>query len=390
MNLKDFKGLKEILKRKDRADARLLALDKFYDMPNKDRVHGLGLKTSVSFVNLDDLEIGFDKLKGYPTEVFTDQKVLFFEGEEIFNSNVKGLDKIKDAISNFVSSDKIDVLHEALNDVLLVYIPSGSEFDILMFDKVLSNNSFSHTIFYFGENSKANILYHVSNDKGFVGTEFLNIICDNNSDVFFGFVKDLTKDYYLHNKNNNYVYDNATLKFLSADFGGKLIVDDTVNKIVGVGASADIDNIFYGVLGEEFDVNGSSIHANKKTSSLITLKGVLESSKALTRGLVKIEENAPDSNGYQKSDIMLLDEKSHAISIPDLLIHNDQVKCSHGSTISHLEEEKVFYLQSRGLSKIEASRKLVEGFYFPVIERIPNEQIKEKVIEKIERRLYLK
>lgn len=391
MNISDFKGVKEILKRKDRSAKRLEAFDNFIQLESKDRIHGLGIKTGLKWADLDVLEIGFNKLKGHPENVFSDQKIIILEGEDILNSKLEGINTILDHIGGFDKKDRIDSLHEAVNNLTLVYIPSNSVFDSVMLDKFLSNNSFNHTLFYFGKNSKVNLLYHITSDPGdFVGTEYLNVLCDTNSTVFFGFIKDLGKGYYLHNRNFNVVLEGADLNFLTGDFGGRLIVNDTVTRIIGKNSNANTDNLFYGTNSEEFDISGSSIHANSHTSSLLTLKGVLEDSRALTRGLVKIEDNAPNSNGYQKSDILLLDDKSKAVSIPDLLIHNDQVKCSHGSTISHLEEDKVFYLQSRGLGKKDAMRKLVEGFYHPVFDKIPSEIIKEKFVEKIESRIYVK
>ena len=388
MKLTDLKGVKEILKRKDRAQKRLDALKRFESRENHDRIHGLGLKTSTSFANLNDLEIGFDELSGSPLDIFENNKILFYKGQEIYDMDYEGKEKILDTIEKLEKKDKIDDLHEAVSETLLIYVPKESVFEEVLLKKVLSKNSFSHIIFYFGQRSKVELMYDVSSEEGdFIGAEIVQIIVDENSEVFFGLVKDLEKGYYMHNKNYAYLHDNSTLNLLTADFGGRLIVTETYSKMIGKNSTANTDNLFYGKNGEEFDVSGSSIHANKETSSLISLKGVLEKSKAMTRGLVKIEDNAPESNGYQKSDIILLDEESKAVSIPDLLIHNDQVKCSHGSTISHLEEDKIFYLQSRGLDKLTASKKLVEGFYYPMLEKIKNVSFKEHIQNKIEKRL---
>lgn len=385
MNVKNHEEIKSFLKTKDRVDERLLAFDTFLNEEAKDRIHGLGIKTSVKWVELDDLE--FDNQEDLAIK---NEDVLVLKGKDVFSSELEGVDKVIEQINSIKGSERIDYLHKAISNLTLVYFKKDTSYGYVNIDKFLSNNSFNHTLFYFGKGCSVNLLYHItSKSTGFVGTEYLNILCDEDSQVFFGFAKDLKSDCYLHNKNFNVVLDNATLNFLTADFGGRLIVDETITKLVGVNSVGNTDNLFYGTNSEEFDVSGSSIHANKQTSSLLTLKGVLEDSRALTRGLVKIEDNAPDSNGYQKSDILLLDDKSKAVSIPDLLIHNDQVKCSHGSTISHLEEDKIFYLQSRGLGKQEAMRKLVEGFYYPVLEKVPSEEIKEKFVEKIQRRIYV-
>ena len=380
------KNFESELEQMDRSNERITALNNFFSTAQTDRIHGLGIKTSVSFADLEKVDVSLDN--GFELN-FDSKDVVVLRGKDIFESGLVGIDKISALLKEFEFKEKIDYLHFALSSLTLVYIKEDSKIDFFEVERILKKNSFSHIIFYFGKNSFANILYSVKGlGEEFVGTDYLTLIIEDNCRVSFSALKDLPENFYVHAKNKNLVGKDSDLHFVTADFGGKLIVNETLSLLKGQGSNANTDNIFYGRKKEQFDVSGSSVHANENTSSLLSLKGVLEESKAVTRGLVQICDNAPESNGYQKSDIMLLDDKSHAVSIPDLLIHNDQVKCSHGSTISHLEEDKVFYLQSRGLSILDAQRKLVEGFFFPIISSIKSDQVKEIIIKKIEARIY--
>jgi hypothetical protein len=106
--------------------------------------------------------------------------------------------------------------------------------------------------------------------------------------------------------------------------------------------------------------NDIVIHSGKNTNSLIASRGYLVNSKSDFRGLIKIEPSAFDSQGFQESAI-LLEGNSKAISVPDLEILNNEVKCSHGSTISRVKDEDLFYFESRGISKTIARFMLVEG-----------------------------
>ena len=104
-----------------------------------------------------------------------------------------------------------------------------------------------------------------------------------------------------------------------------------------------------------------------------------DSSKGLSRGLVRIGKNAAGSNGYEKQDALLLSDKAEADAIPNLEIHNNEVKCSHGSTVGQIDAEKMFYLMSRGLNEKEAKLKIVEGYFMPILDTFEDESVKEQI-----------
>ena len=103
-------------------------------------------------------------------------------------------------------------------------------------------------------------------------------------------------------------------------------------------------------------------------------KGIVkDKSKSVYNGLVNVNENAVNTDGYQKEDILILSENAEADSIPELEINNNDVRCTHGATISQIDKEKLFYLTSRGIKKPEAESLLVNGFIEPVVKEIPLE-----------------
>jgi Fe-S cluster assembly protein SufD len=71
----------------------------------------------------------------------------------------------------------------------------------------------------------------------------------------------------------------------------------------------------------------------------------------------------------------VLSRQARADSIPNLEIGANDVRCTHGATVSQVEEEHLFYLESRGIPRTEAQKLIVEGFFRPVIDRIPDEEI---------------
>ncbi|MFA6073652.1 MAG: SufD family Fe-S cluster assembly protein [Candidatus Woesearchaeota archaeon] len=103
------------------------------------------------------------------------------------------------------------------------------------------------------------------------------------------------------------------------------------------------------------------IHRGKKSRSYLENKVILSESETRINGLIRIEKTAEDAEGYQKTDVLIL-KNSKAISVPDLEIENNQVKCTHSSSISRIDAEKIFYLQSRGLRKEEAIELIITSF----------------------------
>lgn len=114
--------------------------------------------------------------------------------------------------------------------------------------------------------------------------------------------------------------------------------------------------------GDSFDIGTISHHIGEYTKSDILFKSVLAGAKVLARGLVRIDPTASHSQGYETSNIMLLDKEARAITIPDLEIENKDVMCSHGSTITSITDEKLFYLKSRGISEQIARDLIIQGF----------------------------
>lgn len=177
-------------------------------------------------------------------------------------------------------------------------------------------------------------------------------------------------------------------------FTDMLITDSYIrsyvkNHLVGKETEGYIKS-FYLTKGKGIcDVYTENFHDASFTMSDIITRGVLlDKSKALSRGLVQIGEDAPNSEGYEQQDALLLSNAAEADAIPNLVIHNHDVKCSHGSTVGKVDEEQLFYLQSRGIPTELAEKVLVEGYFIPVIDSITDEKVKKNISKSITEALY--
>jgi Fe-S cluster assembly protein SufD len=127
--------------------------------------------------------------------------------------------------------------------------------------------------------------------------------------------------------------------------------------------------------------------AGQSMSDLLFKCAVLEEARSVYGGLISIDPGAQRSDAYQNNRNLLLSESARADSIPMLEIQANDVRCTHGSTTSSVDEEELFYLRSRGLPRAEAERLILEGFFSQVTDRIPLEGVKDRVSAEIEKQI---
>jgi Fe-S cluster assembly protein SufD len=114
-------------------------------------------------------------------------------------------------------------------------------------------------------------------------------------------------------------------------------------------------------------------------SDLVFKSALLDRSRTVFRGLIRLHPIAQQTNAYQANHNLLLSRKARADALPILEIEADDVRCKHGSTTGRIDDEQVFYLMSRGLSYQEAQRMIVQGFFETVITEFPVEGVQEKI-----------
>lgn len=160
--------------------------------------------------------------------------------------------------------------------------------------------------------------------------------------------------------------------------GGSLVRNDINCVLDGEGANLQLDGLFV-VTGKQHVDNHTVIdHVKPHCESHELYKGILDdSSRGVFDGRIIVRPNAVKTNSRQENRNLLLSESAIVDSKPTLEIHNDDVKCNHGSTIGQLEEEPMFYLRSRGIGETEARNLLVFAFAGEIVERMKLEPVRE-------------
>jgi Fe-S cluster assembly protein SufD len=139
---------------------------------------------------------------------------------------------------------------------------------------------------------------------------------------------------------------------------------------------------------QHLDYDTYQLHAAPDTTSDFAFKGALRDSAATVwRGMIRVEEGAQKTNAYQENRNLLLSKTATANSIPGLEILANDVRCTHGATLSQVDREQLFYLMARGLPRAEAERLVVRGFFQDVLDRIELEPVREALGTALEARI---
>jgi Fe-S cluster assembly protein SufD len=162
--------------------------------------------------------------------------------------------------------------------------------------------------------------------------------------------------------------------------GGALVRAEIVATLAGEGASLTLDGLFVGNGNQHLDTHTVVDHAAPHCDSQELYKGILDDgSRGVFDGKVIVRPGAQKTISRQENHNLLLSETAIIDSKPTLEIHNDDVKCNHGSTIGQLEEEPLFYLRSRGISEDDARNLLVYAFAAEIVDRMKVEPVREHI-----------
>jgi Fe-S cluster assembly protein SufD len=162
--------------------------------------------------------------------------------------------------------------------------------------------------------------------------------------------------------------------------GGALVRNEINVALAGEGASITLDGLFTLTGNQHCDNHTVIDHLYPHCDSLELYKGILDqSARGIFDGRIIVRPDAQKTNSRQTNHNLLLSETAIVDSKPTLEIHNDDVKCNHGSTIGQLDEEAMFYLRSRGIGEAEARGLLIYAFASELVDRIKAEPVRELV-----------
>jgi Fe-S cluster assembly protein SufD len=180
----------------------------------------------------------------------------------------------------------------------------------------------------------------------------------------------------------------AELDWVTGGFGsakGKVRIQ---NDLAGQGATSRVTGAYFADGTQHLDYDTFQEHMAPSTTSDFAFKGALrDTARTVWRGMIRVEEGAQKTNAYQENRNLLLSKTAHADSIPGLEILANDVRCTHGATLGQVDRDQLFYLMTRGLTRAEAERLIVRGFFQDVLDRVELEPVREALAAALEARI---
>lgn len=374
---------------------RIEAFSLFERMDMPELRYGLHITSTYGDLNLEKLDFSNQhKTEVIDADMFAKHGIVIEDLHTALKTRQELVKKyfMTDCIK--VEENKFTALHAAFwHRGLFIHIPKDIEVKTPIHLKLKAQEDvIDHILIISDSSSNIDIIEEVYSDKD--NNKFLfrsglvEIYAKENSKVQFASIQNYGNNVFNFTIKRALVERDANVNWLDCVFGSKITISNVSSLLKGNGARSNNWAVFYGDEKQHYDFSMNSVHEAPDTVSDMLTKGVLsDHAKSIYRGTIKIAKQAPRSNGYQKEDTLLLSDKAEIDSIPKLEIDTNDVKCSHGAAIGQIDEDKLFYMMSRGISEDLAKKKIVEGFFHPMLKKIAIEELRNNLMNMIDKRM---
>jgi len=272
-----------------------------------------------------------------------------------------------------------------LNGGVLLYVPRGVVVEEpleVVYEAQDGEAQFLHTLVVVEDNAEVTLLERYEGTGDYLSVHVVEVFPKQGARVRYGYLQNHSQDAWAFTFRRGLTGRDSTLDWVGGEFGGSLVRSEIVNDVAGEGSQSNLKVVFAAGGRQHQDIVASQVHNGSYSRSDILGRGVL-SGRAHTvfRGNGQINPAAKHAQTFQRQQALVLSDKARADSIPALIINEHEVEgAGHAATVGQLDEEQLFYLMSRGLTRQEAVRMLVMAFLAPVLEQTPVQELRDEMI----------
>jgi len=184
----------------------------------------------------------------------------------------------------------------------------------------------------------------------------------------------------------NNVKENAKVSHILAEFGGKTKISNYYSNLEGDRAENDLKTIYLGTNNDILDINYNIEEYGKSTKCNIEAQGAItKNARKNFKGTIDFKEGSSKSKGFENENCMILDENAKSKSLPMLLCHEEDVVGEHGVSSGKIDENKIFYIMTKGISYSEAKRLIVKANFNKIIKEIDDVKLSYLINQQIDR-----
>jgi Fe-S cluster assembly protein SufD len=277
---------------------------------------------------------------------------------------------------------------------LLVRVPKGVELDDPLYVRVVGDESgatFWRLLVVAEEGSRFSLIEEYTSPSaeaaGYTNSA-VELFVEQGAKLEYVSLQNLSQETWNFATHRATVGRDAELDWVAGGFGSRRGKVRIHNDLAGQGATSRVTGAYFADGTQHLDYDTFQQHHAPSTTSDFAFKGALrEEASVVWRGMIRVEEGAQKTNAYQENRNLILSPDAHADSIPGLEILANDVRCTHGATISQVDREQLFYAMSRGLTRGDAERLIVRGFFQDVLDRIELAPVREALADALEARI---
>lgn len=294
------------------------------------------------------------------------------------------------------SEGKFAALAAALADTgVLLYVPRNVEIDqplhSLLWGPGVHLAHISHIIVWLEEGARVTYVHEYASPTEAGQTLHVGLVevhVGAGANLRFVELQSWGENVWNFTHERSQVEADGNLDWIFGAMGGQLTKNFADLDLIGRGASGRMSGFYFTDGQQHLDYDSQQNHLAPNTTSDLLFKGALiDRSRVVWQGMIYVAPGAMKTDGYQANRNLVLSREARADSIPGLEILADDVRCTHGATVGKIDPDQVFYLRARGVPKVEAERLIVEGFFDPIMQRIPFEGVRERFQEAITRKM---
>ncbi|GKX66841.1 Fe-S cluster assembly protein SufD [Inconstantimicrobium mannanitabidum] len=262
---------------------------------------------------------------------------------------------------------------------------------VVEFNLDSNNNTLVDNIIIVGEeNSKANIIIKyksVDNTEGY-HNGICSVFAEKNSQLKVVKVNMLSDKIAHFDSNVSNIKNEGNVDFIAIDLGGQYSITNYHGDLLEANSRTTVNSVYLGWDEKLIDINYVITHKGENSKSNIITKGALkDNAKKTFKGTIDFKRGASGSVGAEDEYCLMLSKEARAKAMPLLLCEEEDVSGEHAASSGKIDEDKLFYLMSRGLSFDESRKLIVQAAFNPIIDKIDEAQIISEIVEEIDRRL---
>ena len=290
-----------------------------------------------------------------------------------------------------IHSPFIDLNTLLLSDALIIETLKNQKIDAIIHIIICSDieqNISPRLLIRLRENSSIRIFEHCLTSNACVINSLTEINCEKNSKLDYFKIIDEQKDGYHLSLSNIRLSKSSAFNLFSWDSGANISRNNINVDLVEENASVNLKTLFSPNEKLHIDNQLKIIHIGEKCESSLDYRGILkDQSTGVFGGTVYVDQGAANTQSNMANRNLLLSDHARINTKPVLEIYNEDVQCTHSATSGHLDEEKLFYIQSRGIGESDAMNILIQSFASELVEKIKNSQMKRTFQEYLSQKL---